>query len=99
MLSAKQRSFLGGLASKEAVQTHLGKGGPTEAFVVQLKTLLERHELVKVKFVDYKDEKKSIAADLAAATESELVRLIGNIAVFYRQNADTDKRAVILPGA
>lgn len=97
MLSAKQRSFLGGLASKDAVLSHLGKSGPTEAFVAQLALLLERHELIKVKFVDFKDEKKTISANLAAATKSELVRLIGNTAIFYKQNPDPEKRSIELP--
>lgn len=96
MLSTKQRSYLGGLASKDAVVTHLGKGGPTEAFSTQLGLLLERHELVKVKFIDFKDEKKTIAADLATKTKSELVRLIGNTAIFYKQNPDPDKRSIEL---
>jgi RNA-binding protein len=97
MINTKQRSFLTGLASKNAVFTQLGKGGPTEAFVAQLATLLERHELVKVKFVDFKDQKKEISADLAEATSSELVRVIGNTAIFFRQQADPEKRSIELP--
>ena len=96
MLSAKQRSFLGGIASKEAVVTHLGKGGPTPAFSAQLGALLELHELVKVKFVNFKDDKRTIADNLAIATKSEVVRLIGNTAIFYRQNPDPEKRFIEL---
>jgi RNA-binding protein len=97
MLNAKQRSFLGGLASAEAVLAQLGKGGPTAAFAAQLDALLGRHELVKMKFVDFKDDKRNIAADLAASTGSELVRLIGNTAIFYRRQADPEKRKIALP--
>ena len=97
MISTKQRSFLTDLASKDAVFTQLGKGGPTEAFVAQLATLLERHELIKVKFVDFKDQKKEISADLAEATSSELVRVIGNTAIFFRQHPDPEKRSIELP--
>lgn len=97
MLSAKQRSFLGGAASKDAVASQLGKGGPTEAFTAQLGLLLDRHELIKLKFIDFKDEKRTIAASLAAATKSELVRIIGNTAIFYKQNPDPEKRSIELP--
>ncbi|MCE1196529.1 YhbY family RNA-binding protein [bacterium] len=97
MISTKQRGFLTGLASKDAVSAQLGKGGPTEAFAAQLATLLERHELVKVKFVDFKDQKKEISADLAEATSSELVRVIGNTAIFFRRNPDPEKRSIELP--
>jgi RNA-binding protein len=97
MLDSKSRSYLTGLASTKPAGIHLGKQGPTEALAVQLATLLERHELVKLKFVDFKDEKKTIAADLADATASELVRVIGNMAIFYKKNPDPEKRTITLP--
>ncbi|TXT50665.1 MAG: hypothetical protein FD137_243 [Spirochaetes bacterium] len=97
MLDSKSRSFLTGLASTIPAGIHLGKQGPTEALAVQLATLLERHELVKLKFVDFKDDKKTIAADLSVATASELVRVIGNMAIFYKKNPDPDKRTIRLP--
>ncbi|PKL04180.1 MAG: ribosome assembly RNA-binding protein YhbY, partial [Spirochaetae bacterium HGW-Spirochaetae-9] len=43
-----------------------------------------------------KDEKRTIAEDLATATKSEVVRIIGNTAVFYRQNPDVEKRSIEL---
>jgi len=97
MLNPRTRSYLGAVASKSAVVTHLGKGGPTQAFATQLGNLIERHELVKVRFVDHKDDRKEIAYELAKATGSEVVRIIGNTAIFYRQNADPDKRTIELP--
>lgn len=96
MLSTKQRSCLAGMASTDAVVTHLGKGGPSAAFIQQLSALLAQHELIKVKFMDFKEEKKTIAADLAVSTKSELVRIIGNTAIFYKQNPDPEKRAIEL---
>jgi len=97
MLTAKQRSFLSGQVSTDSIVTHFGKSGLTEAFLAQLDMLLARHELVKVRFVNFKDEKKTIAADMALGTKSELVRLIGNTAIFFRQNPDPEKRLVVLP--
>lgn len=97
MLTAKQRSYLNSLAIKESTLTHLGKAGPTPQFASQLGLLLERHELVKVRFVGFKDEKKTIAEELAAATLSELVRLMGNTALFYKRNPDPEIRRIELP--
>lgn len=97
MLTAKQRSFLGSIAVKESMLTHLGKAGPTEKFAAQLSTLLEHHELVKVRFVNFKEEKRAIAEELAQTTSSELVRLIGNIALFYKRNPDPEIRRIELP--
>lgn len=76
---------------------HLGKGGASESVIAQLETLLAHHELVKMKFIDFKGEKKEIAERLAVSTNAELVRVIGNTAVFFRQNPDPETRKVIVP--
>lgn len=97
MLTSKERSYLSGMA-KDAATVMLGKGGPSDALVAQLETHLACHELVRLRFVDFKEEKGEIAARLAEATESELVRVIGNTAIFYRRNPDPEKRVIELPG-
>jgi RNA-binding protein len=97
MLNSVQRSYLGAQAAKEPVLVQLGKAGASEALVVQLKALLERHELVKLKFMDFKGEKSEIAANLAASTQSELVRILGNTAIFYKSQSDPEKRRILLP--
>lgn len=97
MLNSVQRSFLGALASKEPVLIQLGKAGASEALVAQLKALLDRHELVKLKFMDFIGEKREISGGLAASTESELVRVLGNTAIFYKPQPDPEKRRILLP--
>lgn len=97
MLDSKQRSYLNSISSEQAVVTHLGKAGPSEPFAAQLERLLAIHELVKVRFVDFKEDRKEIARGLAESTASELVRVIGNTAIFYRRNPDPEKRTIVLP--
>ncbi len=41
------------------------------------------HELVKVKFVEFKEDKKTLAPELAE-TSSQLIMRVGNVAVLYR---------------
>lgn len=94
MLTSKQRSILTALASKDCVMQALGKNGLTAQFVTTIDGLLAHHELVKIKFLDFKDEKRETAEELAARTRSELVRVIGNNAIFYRQNPDPEKRKI-----
>lgn len=96
MLTSKQRSQLTGIAARDCVVQTLGKFGLTDAFVAQIDGLLSHHELVKVKFLDFKDEKRDVSSELAARTRSELVRIIGNSAIFFRQNPDPEKRRVEL---
>ncbi|MEL7554682.1 MAG: YhbY family RNA-binding protein [Treponema sp.] len=97
MLNSVQRSYLGALASKEPALIQLGKAGASEALVVQLKSLLERHELVKLKFMDFKGEKREISTSLALSTGSELVRILGNTAIFYKSQPDPGRRRILLP--
>lgn len=98
MLNAKQRSFLSGRVAADATTTQLGRSGASEAFVAQLSLLLEHHELVKVKFMDFKEARRQISEELAAAVPCELVRVIGNTAIFFRRQQDPEKRTILFPG-
>lgn len=63
----------------------LGHAGASEAFVASLDEALSRHGLVKIRFGDFKEEKKTLAPELAARTGSELIMRVGNVAVYFRQ--------------
>jgi RNA-binding protein len=63
----------------------VGKAGLSPEFFVALEQALEQHELVKVKFEHYKEQKKVLAPELATRTRSHLIQRVGNVAVLYRQ--------------
>ena len=44
-----------------------------------------------------KEAKKEISGQIAKTTKSELIGLIGNIAIFYRQQHNPEKRKIKLP--
>ena len=62
----------------------IGKAGLSPAFIAALDEALAQHELVKVKFAEFKAQKKTLAPELAARTGSHLVQRVGNVAVLYR---------------
>ena len=62
----------------------LGHGGMSDAFIHSLDEALTQHGLVKMKFADFKEEKKTLAPQIAERTGSEIVMQVGNVAVFYR---------------
>jgi RNA-binding protein len=66
----------------------LGHGGMSEAFLRSLDEALAQHGLVKMKFADHKEEKKTLAPQMAERTGSALVTLVGNVAVFFRPKAE-----------
>lgn len=83
-LSNAERRELKAKAQKLNPLVRLGHEGPSPAFFQALEEALSLHGLVKVKFTDHKDEKKTLAPEIAAKTSSDLVQRVGNVAVFYR---------------
>jgi RNA-binding protein len=85
---------LKGLAQRLEPILALGKSGASDAFIQSLADALAQHELVKIKFAAFKDERKTLAPQLADKTGSHLVWIVGHVAVFYRQQSDPAKRKV-----
>jgi RNA-binding protein len=69
----------------------IGKAGLSDAFVSGLKEALAFHELVKVKFAEFKEEKKVLAPAIAEKTSSHLIMRVGNVAVYFRPKPETEK--------
>lgn len=87
--TTKQRQYLKGLAHSLSPTVRLGKGGLTEAVILETKKALETHELIKVRVdVDDSGERRTTAEKLAAETDSCLAAAIGKIAVLYREREE-----------
>jgi len=77
---------------------HVGQHGITPALVSSLDDALRTHELVKVKLGKGAEAKpKEAAGELATATESEVIQVIGRTATFYRENPDLPRKKGDLP--
>jgi RNA-binding protein len=95
-LTSRQTSQLRSLAQRLDPILHLGKAGVTDAFVASVDQALNDHELIKIKFTTFKDTKKLLAGEIATRTNSELVHIVGHVAVLYRMQPDPAKRRVPL---
>ena len=62
----------------------IGKNGISPQFLAALADALRQHELVKVKFDDFKEQKKELSPQLAEKSGSYLVTRVGNVVVLYR---------------
>jgi len=96
-LSQTQRQFLRKTAHNLKPIVHIGKNGLSDSLFSSTEIALDAHELIKVKFNDLKDQKREIAQELAAHMHAELIYVIGNTAILYRQQADAEKRKIHLP--
>ena len=86
MTGAQKRALKSRAQLLEAV-IRIGQSGVTDALLQSLDNALSQHELVKVRFADFKEERKSIAPQLAERTSSALIQQVGNVAVFFRKKA------------
>ncbi len=73
----------------------VGKAGLSEGFVKSVAAAFEHHDLLKVKFVEFKEEKKSLAGQLAGQTSSRVIMQVGNVAVFYRRRQASPEAAAV----
>jgi RNA-binding protein len=96
-LSNKQLSWLRSAAHHLNPTVQIGKQGLSEQVLGKVALELTAHELIKVKFLDFKDEKRELCEQIARNTDSIFVALVGNVAVFYREQPDAARRSMVLP--
>lgn len=87
-LTGAQKRKLKGMAQLLDPVIKIGRNGITDAVLASLNEALLKHELVKVRFDQFKEQKKELAPKLAEGTGSVLVTRVGNVVVLYRQNPD-----------
>lgn len=91
-LNSKQRKYLEKAAHDLQPVVIVGGAGVTDGVTSMVDTSLAVHELIKVKFNEYKDEKIELTNQLCADTNATLVRIIGNVAILYREAEKEDDR-------
>jgi RNA-binding protein len=94
-----QKKYLRGLAHSLDPSILIGQKGLTDALVRVVHEELDRHELIKVKFNDFKEKeaKQAIVATLVERTGCIPIGMIGHTAIVYRQHHDPEKRKILLP--
>ena len=92
MLTSKQRAQLRSLASNMDVIMQVGKSGVTEAMAKTVSDALEARELIKMRVLENSGEAvRDVAEQLAEATDSEVVSVIGKCLILYRES-ETKKK-------
>lgn len=87
MLTSKQRAYLRGIASNYETIFQIGKGGVTELMCRDIGEALRKRELIKLRVLENSGYTAREAADeIAAATKSEVVQVIGSKFVLFKRN-------------
>lgn len=92
MLTSKQRAYLRSLANSAETILQVGKEGISENLIKQVDDALTARELIKGKVLETAPGfAGKIAAQLAEATGSEVVQVIGMRFVLFRRNLKNPK--------
>ena len=91
-LTSKQRKELEKVAHDLQPVVIVGGAGVTDGVMDMVDKSLAAHELIKVKFNEYKDEKKELTDQICQKTDATLVRIIGNIAILFREKEEKDEK-------
>jgi RNA-binding protein len=98
-LKGYQKKHLKGLVHGVKPLVFVGQKGISPTVIKAVDESLEKHEVVKLKFIDFKEksQKQEMAGAIEKETASELVGMIGHIAIFYRQQRNPEKRKIVVP--
>lgn len=89
MLTGKQKRFLRAQANQLKPIFQVGKIGVNDNMIKQMNDTLEKRELIKVSVLQNCSEDKNTVADsIASGTDAEIVQIIGNNIVLYKESIE-----------
>lgn len=95
-MTSKQRAYLRSLANSVTAILQIGKNGINDNLIKQVDDALEARELIKVSVLETApEEKRILAEELAASTNSILVQIVGNKITLYRARKKNSK--IVIP--
>lgn len=96
MLTGKQKRFLRSKAHHLDQIFQVGKGGVAENMTKQINEALEARELVKISVLqNCEDDKQTVAEQIQERTNAEIVQIIGNVIVLYKES--NENKTIVLP--
>jgi len=94
-LTGKQARHLRGLGHHLKPVVMIGKDEVNEAIIAATDEALAIHELIKVKLQEgCLADRKDVAAELAAATDSSIAQILGKNILLYREG---EEKSIKLP--
>lgn len=96
MLTGKQKRHLRSKAHHLNPIFQVGKGGVNENMIKQISEALEARELIKISVLqNCEEDKDTVAEKLVQGTKAELVQIIGNTVVLYKESREN--KQIVLP--
>lgn len=89
-ISASEKKNLKAKAHHLKPVVQIGHKGMTKALIKAIDDALIAHELIKIQFLDFKEEKRELAQEISKETGSVIVGMIGNVLILYRKNPEDE---------
>ena len=96
-ITSSQRSYLKSKAHHLDPIIFIGKNGVVDGTIHSITLSLDARELIKVKFREFKEDKKKISEQIASKTDSIIIGIVGHTLILFKQNIDLEKRKYTLP--
>jgi len=98
-LKGFQKKYLRELAHELKPVVFIGQKGITQTMIQSVDEALNTHELIKLKFNDFKEkeQKTEILGIIETKTKSQTAGVIGHIAILFRQHHDPEKQKIRIP--
>lgn len=97
MINSKQRALLKGMASRIDAIFQIGKGGVSENMCEAIASALEARELIKISMLENSSvDIRDAAEEIADATGSDLVSVIGRKIILFKQAEKPENRKISL---
>ena len=93
-INSSQRSYLKSQAHHLNPVVIIGKSGLNDGAIDLINKALNKRELIKIKFKEFKDEKNALSEEITIKTNSILVGIIGHTLIIYKENIDAEKRQI-----
>ena len=91
-LTGKQRRYLRGLGNQLQPVLWVGVKGVNEGVLTAIKSAFSGADLLKIKLQEgFSGDRHEAAEQLARATKSELVQVLGKTILLYRRNEEQPK--------
>lgn len=96
VLTGKQKRYLRSLAHGLDPIFQVGKGGVNPNLITQVRDALEARELIKLSVLNNcMEDKDEVAQQLSSCADAELVQVIGNVIILYKESRE--KKKIELP--
>ncbi|MEA1910883.1 MAG: YhbY family RNA-binding protein [Spirochaetota bacterium] len=84
-ISSRERNKLRKEAHTLKPVINIGKNGVTPELIAAVDAALTDHELIKIKFQDFKEDRRALTTALSDSVKATVISVIGNIAILYRE--------------